>query len=67
LENTLVKGAFTIMDKEGVTQEELRMLLSGIPEKATSSSSSAAASAPFPSRLTRFRGRSKKKWWNLFR
>ncbi len=56
-----------IMDKEGVTQEELRMLLSGAPEKAASTPSSAAASVPFSSRLTRTRVRNKKKWWNLFR
>ncbi|WP_146767079.1 hypothetical protein [Paenibacillus sp. YN15] len=58
-----------MMDKEGVTQEELRMLLSDVPEKAVSSSSAAtaAAFAPFSSRVTRSRARSKKKWWNLFR
>ncbi|MFM9331979.1 hypothetical protein [Paenibacillus mesotrionivorans] len=55
------------MDKEGVTQEELRMLLSGAPEKAASTPSSAAASVPFSSRLTRTRVRNKKRWWNLFR
>ncbi len=55
------------MDKEGVTQEELRMLLSGAPEKAASPPSSAAASVLFPSRLTRSRVRNKKRWWNLFR
>lgn len=56
-----------MMDKEGVTQEELRMLLSGVPEKADSSPSSAPSIVLFSSRLTRSRVRNKKKWWNLFR
>lgn len=56
-----------IMDKEGVTQEELRMLLTGVPEKADSPPSSAPLSVLFSSRLTRSRVRNKKKWWNLFR
>lgn len=55
------------MDKQGITQEELRMLLNGAPEKNEPSVSPAAEAVPFPSRLSRSRARVKRKWWNLFR